>query len=56
MEQSYKEAYKLYNEIAASNAKFKKVFDSWNAFREKELTWFRIAELPFDYYVYSQRS
>jgi TRAP-type mannitol/chloroaromatic compound transport system substrate-binding protein len=54
MEQSYKEAYKLYNEIAASNAKFKKVYDSWNAFREKELTWFRIAELPFDYFVNTQ--
>ena len=54
MEQSYKEAYKLYNELAASNAKFKKVYDSWYAFREKELTWFRIAELPFDYFVNSQ--
>jgi TRAP-type mannitol/chloroaromatic compound transport system substrate-binding protein len=54
MEQSYREAYKLYNEIAASNAKFKKVYDSWSAFRDKELTWFRIAELPFDYFVGSQ--
>jgi len=55
MEQSYKEAFKLYNEIAASNAKFKKIFDHWNAFREKELTWFRIAELPFDYFVNQQQ-
>jgi TRAP-type mannitol/chloroaromatic compound transport system substrate-binding protein len=55
MEQSYKEAFKLYNEIAASNPKFKKVYDSWNAFREKELTWFRIAELPFDYFVNQQQ-
>ena len=39
----------------ASNAKFKKVYDSWNAFREKELTWFRIAELPFDYFVNQQQ-
>jgi TRAP-type mannitol/chloroaromatic compound transport system substrate-binding protein len=54
METSYKEAFKLYNELAAGNPKFKKVFDSWSAFREKELTWFRIAELPFDYFVYSQ--
>ena len=55
MEQSYKEAYKLYGELAASNAKFKKVYDSSNAFREKELTWFRIAELPFDYFVNQQQ-
>jgi TRAP-type mannitol/chloroaromatic compound transport system substrate-binding protein len=55
MEMSYREAFKLYGEIAASNAKFKKVYDSWNAFREKELTWFRIAELPFDYFVNQQQ-
>jgi len=54
MEVSYREAFKLYGEIAASNAKFKKVYDSWSAFRERELTWFRIAELPFDYFVNSQ--
>jgi TRAP-type mannitol/chloroaromatic compound transport system substrate-binding protein len=54
MEQSYKEAFKLYGELAASNPKFKKVYDSWSAFREKELTWFRIAELPFDFFVNSQ--
>ena len=55
LEQSYREAYKLYNEIAASNPKFKKVYESWSAFREKELTWFRIAELPFDYFVSQQQ-
>src|SRR5918993_443399 len=55
MEVSYREAYKLYNELAASNQKFKKVYDSWSAFRDKELTWFRIAELPFDYFVNQQQ-
>lgn len=54
MEQSYREAFKLYNEIAASNPKFKKIYDSWLAFREKEMTWFRVAELPFDYFVSSR--
>jgi TRAP-type mannitol/chloroaromatic compound transport system substrate-binding protein len=55
MEVSYREAYKLYNELASSNPKFKKVYDSWSAFRDKELTWFRIAELPFDYFVNTQQ-
>ncbi|MGO4706992.1 TRAP transporter substrate-binding protein [Microvirga sp. 2MCAF38] len=54
MEASYKTAYAHYNEIAASNPKFKKIYDSWNAFREKENTWFRIAELPFDIFTTTQ--
>jgi TRAP-type mannitol/chloroaromatic compound transport system substrate-binding protein len=54
MEASYKEAFKHYSEIAAKNEKFKKIYDQWNAFREKEITWARIAELPFDYFTYTQ--
>jgi TRAP-type mannitol/chloroaromatic compound transport system substrate-binding protein len=54
LEASNKQAFALYNEIAATNPRFKKIFDSWNAFREKENTWHRIAELPFDYFIYSQ--
>jgi TRAP-type mannitol/chloroaromatic compound transport system substrate-binding protein len=54
LEQSYQEAFKLYNEIATSNAKFKKIYDSWTAFREKERIWFCVAELPFDFFVSSQ--
>jgi TRAP-type mannitol/chloroaromatic compound transport system substrate-binding protein len=43
----------MYAEIAAGSPKFKKIFDSRNGFREKENTWFRIAELPFDYFIYA---
>ncbi|HYF52740.1 MAG TPA: TRAP transporter substrate-binding protein [Salinarimonas sp.] len=54
MEQSHREAFKLYGELAAANPRFKKIYESWSAFREKELTWFRIAELPFDYFLATQ--
>jgi len=54
MEAAYKQAFALYGEIAAQNPRFKKIFDAWMQFREKEFTWFRVAELPFDYFVYSQ--
>jgi TRAP-type mannitol/chloroaromatic compound transport system substrate-binding protein len=54
MEAAYKQAFALYAEIAATNPKFKKVYESWSAFRDKERTWFRIAELPFDVFVYTQ--
>ena len=56
LEASYKQAFQLYGEIAAQNPKFKKIYDHWSAFREKELTWFRIGEFPFDYFIYSQRN
>ena len=54
MEASYKQSYALYGEIAAQNPKFKKIYDAWLQFRDKEYTWFRVAELPFDYFVFSQ--
>ena len=56
LEASYREAFRLYAEIAAQNPKFKTIYDQWTAFREKELQWFRIGEYPFDYLIYSQRS
>ena len=56
MDAAYREAFALYRETAATNPRFKTVFDAWSTSRDKEYTWFRIAELPFDYYVYSQRS
>jgi TRAP-type mannitol/chloroaromatic compound transport system substrate-binding protein len=56
MEAAYKQAFQLYGEIAATNPKFKKIYESWSQYREKEYTWFKIGELPFDYFVYSQRS
>ncbi len=56
LDASYREAFKLYREIAAQNPKFKKIYEHWSAFREKEIQWFRIGEFPFDYFIYSQRS
>ena len=56
MDASYKEAFRLYDEIAANNPKFKKIYDHWSKFRDKELTWFRIGEFPFDYFIYSQHT
>lgn len=56
LEASYKETFKHYGEIAEKNPKFKKIYDHWSAFREKEIQWFRIGEFPFEYFLYSQRS
>ena len=51
---AFKEAQALYGELAASNANFKKFYDSWLPYWRKEQIWFRVAELPFDAFTSSQ--
>jgi len=54
MQAAYKASFEVYDEIAAKNANFKKVYESWKAFREDEFLWFRVAENPFENFVYQQ--
>jgi TRAP-type mannitol/chloroaromatic compound transport system substrate-binding protein len=54
MEASYAAAFQLYDETAATNAKFKKVYDAWRPFREEQYLWFRVAENSFDNFVYAK--
>lgn len=55
LEAAYKATFELYGEIAAKNATFKKVYDSWSAFRSDAYTWFRVAETSFEAFAYAQR-
>jgi TRAP-type mannitol/chloroaromatic compound transport system substrate-binding protein len=52
MQASYKAAFELYDETAAKNASFKKVYEPWKAFRDSQYQWFRVAESTFDNFVY----
>jgi TRAP-type mannitol/chloroaromatic compound transport system substrate-binding protein len=54
MEASYTAAFQLYDETAASNAKFKKIYDAWKPFRDEQYLWFRVAENSFDNFVYAK--
>ena len=51
MEACFVAANELYAEIAAKNPKFKKVYDSWKAFRNEEILWFRVCEETFDTFM-----
>jgi TRAP-type mannitol/chloroaromatic compound transport system substrate-binding protein len=51
MEACYNAAVELYNETSAKNPKFKKVYDSWKAFRNEQVLWFRVAENTFDNFM-----
>lgn len=48
-----KEAFALYEEIAAGNPRFARIYASWKKFREEEYLWFRVAEQTFDNFVLS---
>jgi TRAP-type mannitol/chloroaromatic compound transport system substrate-binding protein len=52
----YKAAFDLYDETAAKNEKFKKIYDAWKPYRQEEYLWFRVAENTFDNFVYSQQA
>ena len=53
MEACYEAAFTLYEDIAAGNPRFKRVYDAWLSFRDEEYLWFRVAENSFDSFVYS---
>lgn len=55
MDAAYKAAMALYNDEAAKNPKYKKVFDNWNDFRQRANSWFGIAEGTFDSYMATVR-
>lgn len=48
-----KEAFALYEEIAAGNPRFARIYANWKKFREEEYLWFRVAEQTFDNFVLS---
>lgn len=52
MEACYKAAFELYDETAATNEKFKKIYEAWKPFREDQYLWFRVAENNFDNFVF----
>ncbi len=53
---AHKAALELYEETAAKNAKFKKVYDQWKKFQQDQLQWFAVAEGRFDAFMQSTRA
>jgi TRAP-type mannitol/chloroaromatic compound transport system substrate-binding protein len=47
----YRASQEAYSEIAKSNAKFKKIYDSYNAFLRDEVDWFKVAENRMDNFM-----
>jgi TRAP-type mannitol/chloroaromatic compound transport system substrate-binding protein len=51
MEACYKAAEELHAEISKTNASFKKVYDSMNAFMKPGFSWYSVAELNYDAFM-----
>lgn len=49
-------AFGLYEELAADNQSYRKVFDAWKAFREDSNRWFSTSELGFTDFAFSEGS
>ena len=56
MAAAYKAANELYEETAAGNPKFKKIYEAWKKFRDEQLQWFSVAENRFDNFMQAARS
>ncbi len=52
---AFKESMGLYEELRASNANWKKVYDDMATFRRDQNLWFRFTEAKFDSYMQSQK-
>jgi TRAP-type mannitol/chloroaromatic compound transport system substrate-binding protein len=56
MESCYKAANEVYAETAAANPHFKKIYDSFVAFRSDSYLWWQVAEMTFDSFQVRMRS
>ena len=52
----FKAANELYDEISSKNADWKKVYESYRAFRTEQYLWFQVAEYNFDTFMIRARA
>ncbi|MBA1156019.1 TRAP transporter substrate-binding protein [Microvirga mediterraneensis] len=56
LEAAYKAASEVFDEVSAKNADFKKVYESYRAFRNEEYLWFQVAEYAYDTFMIRARA
>ena len=50
---AWKATHELYDGFSSKNAKFKKIYDNWKAFRDEQYLWFRVAELTYENFAFT---
>ena len=53
MAAAWTESHKMYDELAAANPVFKKVYENWRPFRDQTFQWFRVAEQTYDSFAFT---
>jgi TRAP-type mannitol/chloroaromatic compound transport system substrate-binding protein len=53
LQAAHKASYELYDELAKTNPKWKKIYEPWKAFRDDQYLWFRVAETTFDNFTFT---
>ncbi len=54
MDVAYKASYEVYDELAKTNANWKKIYEPWKKFRDDVQLWWRVGEITYDNYVLAQ--
>jgi len=56
LEAAYKATFQLYDELSAATPEFKAIYEPWKTFRDQIYQWYRVAEYPFDSFVFTQQA
>ena len=56
MQAAWQAANDLYDQIAAKDEKFKRAYEAYIAFRNKQYLWWQVAEYPYDNFIIRQRA
>ncbi|MDR3394450.1 MAG: TRAP transporter substrate-binding protein [Parasulfuritortus sp.] len=51
MAEAERAAFELYDEEAAKNESFRKIYTEWKKYRDTEIQWFKLAEASYDNFV-----
>ncbi len=54
MSKAYEMSFAYYDEIAAENPNFKRIYESFSEFRKQSLLWFRVGEASYDNFVLAE--
>jgi TRAP-type mannitol/chloroaromatic compound transport system substrate-binding protein len=55
MQESFKSAMKIYDELSATNENWKKIYADYSKFRADQNLWFRFAEAKYDDFMQAQK-
>ena len=48
MQAGWRAAHELYDEATAKDARFRRIYENWRAYRDEQYQWFRVAEHTYE--------